>query len=181
MNGHRDLAALDLRALAQGLASHSPSTRELGPGEWLSVVELLTLRLADDFGNLPTEFRRVCSAAVAYALDSAVASGSIDQRESVIRRLNLSLVLLGQVPPDAEIDILDPERLIELLLSELPVSAEEARMMSADWRALDIVQVRALRAAKNLLSPGLAISRLVSDGGLDTRLQAWEEVLPSLP
>lgn len=181
MNRLRDLEALDLRALVESLASRAPSEHELSAENWLSVVELLTIRLQDGFGDLPVRFRSECSAAVSYALDTAIASGSIDRREGVIRRLNLSRALLRQVPPDTGVDILDPDRIIGLLLGELPMSVEEARALSADWRALDISLIRELRFAKNLLSPGLAISKLAAEGELDTRLRGWEEVFPMLP
>ncbi|QKW25042.1 hypothetical protein HUT11_02060 [Streptomyces seoulensis] len=181
MNSFDDLTSLDLRSLAEALASHAPTQAELVPGQWLGVVELLTMRLADGFGDLPTEHWGTCSAAFGYALETAVASGAIDSRESVIRRLNLSLALLQKVPPNAEFDVLDSGYLIDILFRELPMSAEEARTLSVDWRGLDISQIRLLRAAKNLVSPGLAISGMVSGKELDPRLKAWKEVLPSLP
>ncbi|MFJ9823668.1 hypothetical protein ACIRSU_04730 [Streptomyces sp. NPDC101160] len=176
-----DLTSLDLGSLAEVLASRTLTRAELGPGQWLGVVELLTMRLADGFGELSTELWGTCSAALTYALETAVASGAIDHRESVIRRLNLSLALLQKVRPNAGLDILDPRQLIEILLEELPMSAEEARTLSTDWRSLDISQIRRLRAAKNLLSPGLALSRLASGEEFDPRLRAWVQVFPSLP
>ncbi|MFF7402286.1 hypothetical protein [Streptomyces murinus] len=181
MNSFDDLASRDLRSLVEVLASHAPARSELVPVQWLGVVELLTTRLADGFGDLPTELQGTCLAAFGYALETAVASDAIDYRESVIRRLNLSLALLQKIPSNAESDVLDFGGLIDLLLQELPMSAEEARSLSTDWRSLDISQIRLLRAAKNLVAPGLAISRLVSGMNFDPRLKVWEEILPSLP
>ncbi|WP_085214294.1 hypothetical protein [Streptomyces sp. Amel2xC10] len=181
MNSFDDLTSLDLRSLAEVLASQAPAQAGLVPGQWLGVVELLTMRLTDGFGDLPTELWGTCSEAFGYALETAVASGAIDYRGSVIRRLNLSLALLQKVPPNAEIDVLNPVYLVDLLLQELPMSAEDARTLSADWRSLEISQIRLLRVAKNLVSPGLAISRLASGKEFDPRLKAWEEVLPLLP
>ncbi|MGW2691496.1 hypothetical protein [Streptomyces sp. NPDC001296] len=181
MNSFVDLTSLDLQSLAEVLASHTPAQSDLAAGQWLGVVELLTMRLTHGFGDLPTGYWYMCSSAFGYALDSAVASGAIDYRESLIRRMNLSLVLLQKTPPNTRVDLLNPDLLIGLLLPELPMSAEEACIMSADWRNLDISQIRALRMAKNLVSPGLAIARLVCEEELDPRLQEWERILPSLP
>jgi hypothetical protein len=181
MNGLDDLTALDLQSLAEVLASHAPAQSDLAAGQWLGVVELLTMRLTQGFGDLSTEYWDMCSSAFGYTLDSAVASGAIDYRESLIRRMNLSLVLLQKNPPSTRVDLLNPDLLIGLLLPELPMSAEEAGTMSADWRSLDISQIRALRMAKNLVSPGLAIARLAFGEELDPRLEKWERILPSLP
>lgn len=181
MNGFDDLTALDLPSLAEVLASHAPARSDLAAGQWLGVVEFLTLRLTQGLGDPSTESWDVYSSAFGYALDSAVASGAIDHRESAIRRVNLSQVLLQKTPPNTRVNLLNPDLLIELLLQELPMSAEEAGILSADWRHLDIARIRALRIAKNLVSPGLAIARLVCDEELDPRLQEWERILPSLP
>jgi hypothetical protein len=181
MSSFDDLASLNLRALSETLAAHAPRVSELDLREWLGVVELVTARLVDECVGLPEASWMTCSAALGNALHAAVVSGAIDHRESVIRRLNLSVALLHQISPNAEIDVLNPDHLIDLLFRELPMSAEEARDLSADWRTLEIAHIRRLRAAKNLVSPGLDLMRLLSREDLDERLKAWAEVFPSLP
>lgn len=181
MNRMDDLASLDLGSLSEVLAAHAPTVPELSRGQWLGVVELITMRLTDECGSLSAESRATCSLALAYALEAAMASGSIDERESVIRRLNLSVALLQRIPSNDATDILDPIHLIDLLFQALPMSIEEARDLSADWRALDIAQIRLLRSVKNLVSPALSLARLVCREDVDGRLKPWEEVFPSLP
>ena len=181
MNSFDDLTSLDLRSLAEVLASHAPAQAELVPGQWLGVVELLTMHLTDGFCDLPTELWSTCSEAFGYALETAVALGVIDYRECVIRRLNLALTLLQKAPLNAEFDVLNPDHMVDLLLQELPISAEETRALLVDWRSLGTSQIRLLRAVKNLVSPGLAISGLASGKGFESRLRAWEEILPLLP
>ncbi|MEU3752393.1 hypothetical protein AB0H17_06415 [Streptomyces olivoreticuli] len=181
MNQLDDLASLDLRSLSEILAARGLTVSELSRGQWLGVVELMTLRLTNECDSLSGESWATCSSALAYALEAAVASGSIDARESLIRRLNLSVALLGRIPSSGEVDILNPGHLIDLMLQELPVSVEEARDMSADWRALDITQIRLLRIVKNLVSPAFDLARMASGEDFDGRLKAWEEVFPSLP
>ncbi|MGC9539866.1 hypothetical protein [Streptomyces sp. UG1] len=181
MNQLNDLAALDLLSLSEMLATGTPMRSELDPGQWLAVVELLTMRLAEGCGDVPTERWAMCSAALDYALETAVSSGAIDRREGVIRRLNLSVALLPQIPSSPEVDILNPEHLIELLFRELPMSAEEARQLSSGWRSLHVSQIRRLRVAKNLVTPALSLARLMSEEEFAERLREWEEVLPSLP
>lgn len=176
-----DLVSLDLDSLSAVLAARTPAVPELSSGRWLGVVELMTMRLTAECSSLPADSWDTCGSAFAYALEAAVAAGSIDQCESVIRRLNLSVALLEQVPSNLEVEILNPSHLIGLLFQELPMSVEEARDLSVDWRTLDIVQIRRLRAAKNLVSPALRLAMIMSGEELDGRLKAWEEVLPSLP
>ncbi|MFI1166118.1 hypothetical protein ACH4UM_21490 [Streptomyces sp. NPDC020801] len=181
MNNFDDLVSLDLHRLVEVLASQAPAEPDLEPGQWLGVVELLTMRLTEGFKDLPMELRGTCSVAFAHVLEKAVATGAIDHSESVIRRLNLSLDLLQRVPPSNHVDILDPGRLIELLLRELPMSAEEANVLSSDWRARSVTHMRRLRIVKNLLTPGLAIAKLAPGKGSESRLRSWGQVFPLLP
>ncbi|MFJ2648522.1 hypothetical protein ACIO1C_17525 [Streptomyces sp. NPDC087420] len=181
MSRLEDLSFLDLRSLSDTLAAHAPAVSELRRSEWLGVVELITLRLTVEHGSLPAESWATSLSAYTYALEAAVTSGSIDQRECLIRRLHLASLLLRQIPPNVGTDILDPGRLIDLTLQEIPMSAEEARDLSAEWRALDISQIRILRKIKNLLSPALGLVREADGEVRDERLKAWEEVVPSLP
>ncbi|MFE7635883.1 hypothetical protein ACFU7Z_17820 [Kitasatospora sp. NPDC057518] len=176
-----ELVRLDLHALSETLASHSPGVVELGAGEWLGVVELLTMRLTDECGGLSADAWRACSSSITYALDAAVATGSIDHREAVIRRLNLSAALLQRVPVDAEVDLLDPNRIMETFLGEIPISIEEARELSTDWRGRDLADIRRLRAAKSLVLPTLIAMRSAVGEDLDPRLKEWEVILPALP
>ncbi|MFJ3503681.1 hypothetical protein [Streptomyces sp. NPDC090135] len=180
MNRFDELVALDLQSLSEVLAARTPEVSELRRGQWLGIVELMTLRLTEGCASLPADSWATCSSALSYAFEAAMTSGSIDQRESVIRRLNLSVALLQQVPSNHEVDILNPSHQIDLLFGELPISVEEARVLSVDWRTLDIAQIRLLRAVKNLVSPALSLGRL-APGDVNGRLQGWEEVFPSLP
>lgn len=173
-----DLASLNLRVLSAALAS---PRLELGHGEWLGVVELLTMRLVEGCHGLQAEEWTTCSAALQHTFEAAVDSGSIDRSESVIRQLNLSVALLQQISPNRDVDILNPDYLFGLLFRELPMSAEDARCLSIGWRTLDISQIRLLRAAKNLLSPALNLAGLVPIGDFTEDLSAWKEVFPSLP
>ncbi len=175
------LLALDPVLLSETLASKRPVVAELSKGEWLGVVELLTARLASEVLPVSADRWLTYLRALAYALDSAVASGAIDQRECLIRRLNLAVALREQVPPSTGDAILNPSVLIDQLFEELPMSAGQARDMSKNWRALDLVQIRTLRFAKNLMSPALALAAALPPGRSRPRLEVWRDVLPSLP
>lgn len=176
-----DLLGLDLGPLSETLAAGVPAQSELNAGEWLGVVEAVTLRLSEGVSDLSTEQLATCSIALEYSLEAAMASGAINRRESAIRRLHISGVLLQQVPPVPTIDILSPDYLMSLLLQELPMSVEEARVLTVNWRELDISQIRDLRAVKNLLSPGLTLIRLFPNWRFVEDLRPWEEIFPSLP
>ncbi|GAB3925324.1 hypothetical protein GCM10029976_018400 [Kribbella albertanoniae] len=181
MNQFDDLVALDPVSLSETLVSQRPTVAELSKGEWLGVVELLTARLANEVLPVSTDRWLTYLGALAYALDSAVASGAIDQRECLIRRLNLAVALREQAPPSTGDATLDPSVLIDLLFEELPISAEQARDMSTNWRALDVAQIRTLRSVKNLMSPALALATALPAAEVDPRFKVWREVFPSLP
>jgi hypothetical protein len=175
------LTSLDARHLSRVLATSEPGSTELVASEWLAVVQLLTTRLTDECRVLSADDWMIASVALDHALANAKALGAIDQGECVIRRLNLSAALLQQVLPNSDATILNPTRMFDLFTEALPVSVEEARNLSLDWRTLDISVVRHLRLAKNLVSPILAVRRVLSDAGIIGDLDAWEEVFPLLP
>jgi hypothetical protein len=181
MSNFDDLVVLDLQMLSETLAAGVPNVSELEASEWLGIVEVIAARLTDESRGLSTGSWGVCSDALDHALNAAVESGAISQTESVIRRLNLSLVLLQSVPTNATISILNPHYQMDLLFQELSMSTEEARTLSIDWRRLEIEKIRRLRTLKNLLSPALALARHVYGDDLDERLKVWESVFPSLP
>lgn len=175
------LVKLDLQALSASLAAGIPAVSELGAGQWRSLVELLTMRLTTDCRELQAGSWDDYSAALGYALDAAMSSGDLSRTEAVLRRLNLSAALLHRVPPDQNVDLLNPQRVVELFLREAPMSAEQAKELSVGWRSLGIEDIRRLRAAKNLLSPTLEAVRAVPETEFDARLKLWEAVLPQLP
>ncbi|WP_461036962.1 hypothetical protein [Streptomyces mayteni] len=178
-----ELAASGTRELAETLAARRPAVSELTPGEWLGIVQLFTQRLTDeaeaeDLSGVPWGSR---TTAFAHVLDSAVASGAITHRESVVRRLNASSALLRRFPPDEDVDLLDPGHLVDLLLGELPLSVAEARELSYQWPQREIEVIRLLRRAKLLLSPVVALMKVLPEEYRDDRLAEWEAVFPSLP
>lgn len=176
-----DLVSQDLPALVAILSKGVPHASELDPMEWLGVVQRFSERLISGAQGLSDDSWHACSRAFSYVLDAAVASGGIDHHDSVIRRLNLTLALLRRVRPNAAIDILSVNHVVDLLFRELPMSAEEARDLSVDWRSLDIVQIRCLRRIRNLLSPVLSLRELPPGEQVDGRLDAWQAVFPLLP
>ncbi|MFC8453853.1 hypothetical protein [Kitasatospora sp. NPDC057223] len=182
MTGRTDkLAELDLRELAEALGARTLGVSELGPGQWLGVVELLTLRLTDECDQLSVESWATCSRALAYTLEAAVDSGSIDHHEAVVRRLNLSAALLRRFPPNMEIDLLNPNRVVEVFFGEISMSTEEAREKSVDWRNQDIADIRRLRIARGLVWPTLLAVHAAFGDEFDPRLKEWEDIFPSLP
>ena len=122
-----------------------------------------------------------CCAAVSYVLTAAVASGAIDDHEAALRRLYLTAALLQRVPPRGDMEILDPNRAIDLFFSSVTVAEDHARRASAEWRSLDIHDIRRLRRAKNLVKPALLIADATGRSDIERRLAAWRETLPLLP
>lgn len=151
------LAALDPEELATAL----PEPAQLAPHEWLYLVGAVHNGIAAD-PESGTGARDV----LLRALAAAESAGAIDHREYVIRRLYLAAVLGGG----------DPEAL-DLLVDALPMTVERAARMAPGWQRLPVAEMRALRAAKNLLNPAL----MLQEKAPDARIAAWAEVYPLLP
>lgn len=181
MSIYGELPSLDLRRLVAALLAEPPSVEPPPRGYHLGVVQLLSRALAEECTTLrPGEWPE-CAEAFAHALRAAEESGDFPHRESVIRRLNMTALLLRAVPPSAEVDLLNPRRALDLLFHELPLPLEQARESAPRWRTLERPEILRLRIAKNMLKPLLEF-RKVSPGGLpDPRLDAWEAVFPLLP
>ena len=150
------------------------------------MVQLLTSRLTDEAETFSADDWRTGSEALEQVLGIANTAGAIDRNESVIRRLNLSAALLQRVSLQRvsarrDIPILSPDRMCDLFMDSIPVSAAQAHDLAPNWRNLDVLVIRQLRLAKNLVTPMLLVSRLVADGGVLAELNAWEEVLQLLP
>lgn len=173
----RGFSRFDLRNLMAVLLSHDPGVLSVEPEEWLALVELLTVRMTEECLGLQAHEWKICGAAIERVFCSAEASGVITRQEASIRKLNLSVALLKRVPPDPEIEVLNPDAAINLLLRELPISIEDARDMASRWRELDIEQIRRLRLVKNLLSPILGSDQFLKDA----RVVAWVDVVLLLP
>ncbi len=175
------LVRLDLQRLSERLAVGSPESVDLYPMQWLGVVELLTMQITECCADASAESWTVYSRAYSYSLDSAVSSGSFDHYEAVVRRLNLSAALLQRVPASSDVDLLDPNRILDLFLSEIQMSPEEARVLSFEWQGRNISDIRRLRSARSLVWPTLLAFRTVLRDDLDPRLKEWESVFPLLP
>jgi hypothetical protein len=176
-----ELTSMSVRQLSEVIAMSKLRPADLGQGEWLAVVQLLTARLITESGALSEADWLVCSSAVDYTLTTAEAGGFIDHNDYVIRLLNLSAALLQRISPKSDIPILNPQRMFALFIETVPMSAENARILSLDWRTLDISMIRQLRLAKNLVAPLLTVSRVLSDDDIADRLGVWDEVFPLLP
>jgi hypothetical protein len=172
-----ELVDLDLRVLVATLPERLHLSSCLEPDEWLWLVGMLATRTVAESADLRPEEWPAYSRANLYALRSAEIAGGIDHREYVMRRLNLTAALLDRVAPDREVEILSPEDAFALVLDNLPMSLEEAFRTAPQWRELEIDQIRRLRTVKNMLTPALAINARHND----TRISAWEPVLPMLP
>jgi hypothetical protein len=181
MSSFQDLTSLDLRQLTEELAAQTPSQESMGAGEWLGVVEYLTLLLIEGCGGLSREDWVRCSVALDYALGAARALGIVDHHEEAIRRLNLSAALLQRIPPSSEIAILNPIDALDIFRHEIPLSADDAREMAAHWRDLDVAKIRRLRLARSLVSPVLIIAKALPEYALDELVNAWTPVFPLLP
>lgn len=181
MTDSNELARLDLRSLATRLATGSPAQSELGTQEWLAVVQLLTTRILRDAVELSTDDWGLVAQAYAYAVDTAIAAGDFDHREKTYRALHLSSNLLRQVPANPDIELLDPHRMTELLIRELPMPVEQARAQAEHWTTLERSEILALRIAKEFLRPGLYLAHRAYGEHLPEPLNSWERVFPSLP
>jgi hypothetical protein len=167
-----DLMELDVRELAAVL----PEPSSLAPHEWLSLASALATKIIEEGGRFGPDEWAAASRAELRALAAAEAAGGIDEREHLIRRINLTAALLDRVGAD-DLPIRNPQAALQLVFDHLPVSLDDARRLAPRWRELAISDIRRLRNAKNLLTPALMINRHARD----PRVDAWSEVYPQLP
>jgi hypothetical protein len=61
------------------------------------------------------------------------------------------------------------------------MTVQQARLLAVDWRSLEIADIRRLRLVKNLVTPMILISHLLSENRPMVEIEDWEEILPLLP
>ncbi|MEU9031896.1 hypothetical protein AB0D46_31145 [Streptomyces sp. NPDC048383] len=124
----------------------------------------------------------ILSAAMDAIFNRVVEVQEMSKREEVIRRLNLSDVLLLRVPVNDSIPLLDPHHQVTLFIGEVPLPAAQARKLGQVWKSLDVKTIKLLRETKMLLRPTLAICKLLPVGDSGERLlREWADIYPILP
>lgn len=175
------LAGLTATELTLLFATPQTAPADMGHGDWLAVVQLLTARLTQEAKSLSvTELNRGVEV-LGGLLDQAEQVGGINHDEVVIRRLHLTTALFDRRGSDPDVVLLDPRQMYELFLGAVPFTLARVREFPADWRTLDIGTVRRLRLMKNLLTPLLGAKSHLAEAGLGEEVSAWEEIMPRLP
>ncbi|MEU6154514.1 hypothetical protein ABZ816_31445 [Actinosynnema sp. NPDC047251] len=141
----------------------------------------MTADIMHDAAGLSREDWTLVARAYDYAVDTAIAAGDFDHREKTYRALHLSSDLLGQVPPNPDVELLDPHRMTDVLIRELPMPVEQARALAKRWMTLERSEILRLRIAKDFLRPGLKLAHRAYGEQLPEPLKSWEDVFPSLP
>jgi len=181
MTDLNQLAGLTATELTLLFATPQTAPGDMGRGDWLAVVQLLTAGLTREAELLPAAELNRGVEVLGTLLEQAEQIGDIDHDEVVIRRLNLAGVLRDRRGSDPDVVLLTPQQMYELFLGAVPFSLAQVREFPADWRTLDIDTMRRLRRVKNLLMPLLSSKPLLEEAGLRDEVSAWEEVLPRLP
>ncbi|MFI5908166.1 hypothetical protein [Dactylosporangium sp. NPDC051541] len=174
-----ELAELNPIDLALLLTDRVPTWTAEPAVRWRAVLELFTSRLASSDRRVTPEEVAQLRAAYEALVAGASGAGALDGRESVLRRVNM-LVALARSAADPAIDDLAAAAR-RTVLESLPLSIESARVKASNWRALPADEVRDLRYAKNLLGP---LRSIAGDGRRpddSADLDAWLQLLPSLP
>jgi hypothetical protein len=181
MSRFREIAYLDLPAMSSLLAEGEPPVDALDPQEWLGVAFQITAHvLAADADAEPRDWAVRCRA-IEHAAHAVHATGLEDDAAHLTRRLNASGAMLARTQPRGDVELLDPEAMLDRLFRSLPMTADEARGRAAHWRDLPLPQVLELRKVKNLLTPGLAIARLAPVPRFEGDVDTWGAVRPLLP
>jgi hypothetical protein len=115
-----------------------------------------------------------------YALDAVGFADEVMRPEWVARRLMIAEALLTRRAPSREVDILDPRWAVELFLSSVEMSVEDASELSEGWWDRDVSDIRRLRHVKNILAPTLRIRPYLADHSSDDVLDGWARVFPRL-
>ncbi|HJP77897.1 MAG TPA: hypothetical protein VJ914_26740 [Pseudonocardiaceae bacterium] len=92
-------------------------------------------------------------------------------------QLNLTAFLLMRFPAETGEPYLDPMAALEAFLTDLPISAAEARQVLPHWTELDIAGIKRLRQLKNRISPMLLMRKHLPEGAIGE----WAELHPRLP
>jgi len=147
-------------------------------GGWLAVLELVTSRVGAVDRETLVGLEQDTYRAYDRTLGAAVRAREIDEREAVVRRVNL-LVALASASSDEPVGRDLDGQAERLVLASLPLTLEETRARVDGWRTSPVEEIRQLRQVKNLLRP-LASIRTNPERRRDA-LREWIELLPSLP
>lgn len=175
-----ELAELDLSDLANILAEQAPSWAGMPPVQWRSVLELFTSRLASADRQIVARELSLLRDTYDVLIAAAQQDGALDERESLLRRVNILVALAESSADDLEVDNL-ATTVKQMVLESLPVSFELARTRAPIWRALSTDEIREMRFAKNLLSPLKSIAERGLNPDDSAKVDAWLGLLPSLP
>lgn len=175
------LAAMTATELSGMFADQESLPADMRAGDWLAAVQLLTARLTEEAESLSGQELNRGAAALDTALDRAEQAGDIDKNEGAIRRLNLASALIRLRGPDPDVVFLNPQRMYDLFTEATPLSTAQLRELPADWRTLDIADIRRLRVVKNLLAPLVGVAPIMAQAGFAEEVGVWEETLPLLP
>jgi hypothetical protein len=175
-----ELVELDLPDMVVRLMHHLPAASDVSAGEWRSVLELVTSRVASEDRRVVAQNWKVVQQAYDAVLAAARVCGEIDAREEVLRQVNLLVVLASNADSIVDANELS-SRVKRLALGHTPMSLDEAQLKAPDWRSLSKDEIRDLRYLKNLFGP---LGSLVGSGveSQDSRtVERWLALLPSLP
>ncbi|HLL68010.1 MAG TPA: hypothetical protein VK453_20180 [Micromonosporaceae bacterium] len=165
--------------LVEWLQSPQAETVRLDPQEWLGVVQSMTFLLSAQAEGITTSQWPACLAAYDAALRHARRAQALDQDEEVIRRLNLTGLLLEQAPAVRE--FLDPPHMVDLFLATVSMTAQEAGRLGPGWQRLERPEILRLRRVRALVASVLPLRDFVVDDSARAALMQWEKVLPVLP
>lgn len=179
MTEFEELLNLSLLGLASRLNERSADKPALR-GEWRSVLELFTSRVAaEDRAVLAANWRQLVEA-YDLGVDSAIDCGDIDAREGALRQINLLVRLASIVETTG-----DKYRLFSwasgIALQRTPLTLDDAQRKAVNWQTLPLDEMRSLRFAKNLFSPLQLLGDEASDLPAMRAVAPWLKLLPSLP
>jgi hypothetical protein len=175
-----ELVALDLSDLAAHLTHRPPVLDEVSAGEWRSLLELFTSRVASEDRHAVARNWRLLQQAYDAVLAPAREAGAIDAREEVLRRVNLLVALAASAGSAEDADELS-SRVMRLALEHAPISLDEAHLKARVWRSLPNDEIRDLRYLKNLFSPLRSLTGPGGESPESVAVERWVALLPSLP
>ncbi|WP_080640910.1 hypothetical protein [Salinispora oceanensis] len=174
------LGKLSIGDLSMLLAERTPTWTGIHPSDWHYLLALFNSQLMCADRQAVTRDLPLLRRAYETLIEAARDGGAIDQRESVLRLVNLLVALAAISDSDEEIDDLVAEAK-RVALENVPMSLESVQVKVRGWRTLPIKEIRDLRYAKNLLTPLGSIANRGSRGMCSTNFEAWMGLLSSLP
>jgi hypothetical protein len=183
MRDLHSIMALDVSEIERLFAEGVPSDVRMSTNEWLTLIELLTGRVAAarlGMGSADVSKDVAALLVIFNALDTL---DILEHSKIVIRRIDLAVALARGGHPLDRVgqNSISPLQATQLFLREVPYSQPETADLCSKWHGVGLETVKNLRYIKNMLRSLRSIESLLPDGEEKVALRQWLKLERSMP